>query len=259
MNDEAAFIAAILASPADDTNRLVYADWLEDHDDPRGAYLRAEVAWAKSRDAKDEASVRTLAQPPDAVWSARVSRPPLGVCCDHVRFEHDYDFEVKPVTSDQLDRLEKRFDITLPSDFRAFLLNYNGGDPRPNRLRIPRSGGKGYDSCVTVLTGVYSKVDRRPPKQSPGLDWEPDLVHCLLFLEWYREPKRRARDTDAAYWQSKPLRDLIIVGYSDPNGFYEIYCLGVRGASFGKVIYAYSQHDDEYFEHNCIPVADSFS
>ena len=256
MNEEAAFLTAIVANAADDTNRLVYADWLDERDDPRGGYLRAEVKWAQSRAAKDESKARTLAQPLDAVWCARVSRPPLGVCCDHVSFEHDYDFKVKSVTSAELDRLEKRFGITLSPDYRAFLLNYNGGEPEPSRFRMSDRRG---DECVTALTGVYSKVDPRPPKRSPPLDWEIDLVRCLLFLEWYREPKRRGRGSTAAYWQSESLRDLIIIGYSDPNGFYEIYCLGVRGASFGKVLYAYSQHDDEYFEHNCIPVADSFS
>jgi uncharacterized protein (TIGR02996 family) len=256
MNEEDAFLTAIVASPGDDTNRLVYADWLDDRDDPRGGYLRAEVARAQSRDAKDESKARRLAQPLDAVWVARVSRPPLGVCCDRVSFDHDYDFKVKSVTSAELDRLEKRFGLTLPADYRAFLLNYNGGEPKPNRLRFPDRRG---EDCVTALTGVYSKVDPRPAKQSPGLDWEIDLVRCLLFLEWYRDPKRRGRDPTAAYWQTEPLRDQIIIGYSDPNGSYEIYCLGVRGAAFGKVIYAFSYQHDEYAEYNCLPVADSFA
>jgi uncharacterized protein (TIGR02996 family) len=38
-----AFIAAVEARPADDTPRLVYADWLDEHTDPRGEYLRAEL------------------------------------------------------------------------------------------------------------------------------------------------------------------------------------------------------------------------
>jgi uncharacterized protein (TIGR02996 family) len=32
MNEEAAFRAAIRAEPADDTPRLVFADWLDEHD-----------------------------------------------------------------------------------------------------------------------------------------------------------------------------------------------------------------------------------
>jgi uncharacterized protein (TIGR02996 family) len=38
--DEAAFLKAITDNPADETARLVYADWLSDHDDPRAAFAR---------------------------------------------------------------------------------------------------------------------------------------------------------------------------------------------------------------------------
>lgn len=40
---EEAFLAAVVAAPGDDTARLVYADWLDEHDDPRGKYLRDTV------------------------------------------------------------------------------------------------------------------------------------------------------------------------------------------------------------------------
>src|SRR5262245_45374071 len=47
VNDEA-FIQAILAEPNDDTARLVYADWLEEHDNPCASdYLRTELKLAK--------------------------------------------------------------------------------------------------------------------------------------------------------------------------------------------------------------------
>ena len=42
-----ALLDAIFAEPDDDTPRLVYADWLDDRDDPRGPFLRAEVEWAQ--------------------------------------------------------------------------------------------------------------------------------------------------------------------------------------------------------------------
>ncbi|HTU22027.1 MAG TPA: TIGR02996 domain-containing protein [Gemmataceae bacterium] len=40
MTEEDAFVAAILASPCDDTLRLVFADWLEEQGDARGELLR---------------------------------------------------------------------------------------------------------------------------------------------------------------------------------------------------------------------------
>ena len=43
MNDEAAFLAAILADPDDDAPRLVFADWLDERGDCRGEWLRLTV------------------------------------------------------------------------------------------------------------------------------------------------------------------------------------------------------------------------
>jgi uncharacterized protein (TIGR02996 family) len=43
MDEEAAFTAAILAAPRDDTPRLLFADWLDERGDPRGEWLRVTV------------------------------------------------------------------------------------------------------------------------------------------------------------------------------------------------------------------------
>ena len=44
MDEDRAFLAAIRNNPDDDTARLVYADWLDDRDDPRGPFVRLHVA-----------------------------------------------------------------------------------------------------------------------------------------------------------------------------------------------------------------------
>lgn len=45
MSEQAAFLAAIRAEPDDDTRRLAYADWLQEHGDEPGArWIRARVA-----------------------------------------------------------------------------------------------------------------------------------------------------------------------------------------------------------------------
>ena len=47
MTEDEAFVRAIVDSPGDDTPRLVYADWLEEHgDSSRAEALRLEGAWA---------------------------------------------------------------------------------------------------------------------------------------------------------------------------------------------------------------------
>ena len=43
MGDETAFMSAICTAPDEDLPRLVFADWLEERDDPRGEYLRVDV------------------------------------------------------------------------------------------------------------------------------------------------------------------------------------------------------------------------
>ena len=43
MSTESALLAAIWADPHDDTPRLVYADWLDEHDQPaRAEFIRAQ-------------------------------------------------------------------------------------------------------------------------------------------------------------------------------------------------------------------------
>jgi uncharacterized protein (TIGR02996 family) len=49
MTEERAFLTAILEHPDDDTTRLVYADWLEEQDDPRAEFLRLMVKVREGR------------------------------------------------------------------------------------------------------------------------------------------------------------------------------------------------------------------
>jgi uncharacterized protein (TIGR02996 family) len=131
VTEDEAFIRRIVDSPGDHLPRLVYADWLDERGDPRGAYLRAEHEWAQSvrlphtsREPIDiPPQLLRLAEELDPVWVARVSTPPIGVCCEHFIL---MDRGV-PITNDNIDLYEQRCGAPLPADFRAFLLNYNGG------------------------------------------------------------------------------------------------------------------------------------
>src|SRR5262245_23894499 len=60
--EEAAFLRAILDSPTDDANRLVYADWLEERDDPRADLIRTQLEW--------EEAVRQQSMLDDWHWAA---------------------------------------------------------------------------------------------------------------------------------------------------------------------------------------------
>ena len=49
MDDQAALTAAVCDRPDDDTPRLVFADWLDDHGHPdHAAFVRAQVELART-------------------------------------------------------------------------------------------------------------------------------------------------------------------------------------------------------------------
>lgn len=62
MNEEAAFLKAIADSPDDPTPRLVFADWLQDRDDPRAGWVRDDDLWkVMAPDARDPRDALVLA------------------------------------------------------------------------------------------------------------------------------------------------------------------------------------------------------
>ena len=63
--DERRLLRGVLGAPDDVTAKLVYADWLEDHDDPRGPWLRTVC---EGRDADD------LRAAVDPDWAALFDR-----------------------------------------------------------------------------------------------------------------------------------------------------------------------------------------
>ncbi len=60
MNDRLAFLRAIRANPDNDTARLVFADWLDEHDDPLGAFIRVQIELEPIRDRLEDRRVREL-------------------------------------------------------------------------------------------------------------------------------------------------------------------------------------------------------
>jgi uncharacterized protein (TIGR02996 family) len=91
MTDGYALLRAIEAHPDDDTPRLVYADWLDEHGQPeRADYLRAECALANAADKQSaRAAKQRLAELHPAVdvnWRAAVSRTRISLCQASVQF-----------------------------------------------------------------------------------------------------------------------------------------------------------------------------
>src|SRR5262249_30173884 len=84
---EDGFLAAIRLEPADDTARLVFADWLDEQDDPafkqKSAFIRLELQLATDPDADFVAlsiQIQQRATQLPADWLAAVSHPKIEGC-----------------------------------------------------------------------------------------------------------------------------------------------------------------------------------
>lgn len=93
MHDEAGFLAAIRLTPADDVARLVFADWLDEQDDPackpKAQFIRLEQRTLEERKNRFAAlwDLRLFATRLDPLWLAVVSRPPLNGCRERHQFD----------------------------------------------------------------------------------------------------------------------------------------------------------------------------
>jgi uncharacterized protein (TIGR02996 family) len=85
MHDEDDFLRALLDNPADDTTRLVYADWLDERNENQGAakarFLRLTTQLSgASGDKKIKTELQLLAAKLDTDWLAIVSRLKIENC-----------------------------------------------------------------------------------------------------------------------------------------------------------------------------------
>jgi uncharacterized protein (TIGR02996 family) len=214
MSDDEAFIRAVVGGRGDDTPRLVYADWLDDRSDPRGAYLRAELAWAKT--GKGEKKLRPLAAALDAVWVARVTRPPLGVCCDAIVIRDSR----AHTTAAEIDTVEAKLNLTLPAEYRALLLNHNGGNLAFGQPPDAESRLAGYSryfpsEVESLLPLLPISVPRRP-----GETWS--LLEACQFAHSSAMPSPGL------------LNDHVLFAN---GGEGDLYLLRIRGKATGSVCY----------------------
>jgi len=87
MHDEQAFLQTIIADPSDDAPRLVFADWLEEHGDPRGEFIRVQCELARLPE--DDPHYSALKDREDALFEKhrQALSGPLAPWVIDVRFE----------------------------------------------------------------------------------------------------------------------------------------------------------------------------
>jgi uncharacterized protein (TIGR02996 family) len=166
MSDEEALLRRVVDAPGDEAPRLVYADWLDERGDPRATFLRQELeVFRGPREGPSfRAGVRDLQlarRTLEPVWAARLSRPPVGVCGDVF---HGSTTPGPPVDLADIQAYEARAQLVLPVDYKAFLLNQNGGDPYPGEFVHPDAGP---DELPVRLEG-FSGIDPRTGPTGDG-------------------------------------------------------------------------------------------
>lgn len=196
MTADEPFLLAVVDQPGDETARLAYADWLDERGDPRGAYLRAESSWADSRrwgtaPADPPEPLRAAAARLDPAWVLRVSRPPLGVCCDYLS-------PPSPgprLTADDLATVERQLGTPLPPTYRLFVLNHHRALATARLLGSPPTTGRlidfhffPVDPARVTAGGSYGRGFGW--WNSPDSGYEPGLQigrfgrtgHCVLLV-----------------------------------------------------------------------------
>ncbi|MRG98460.1 SMI1/KNR4 family protein [Polyangium spumosum] len=134
-----------------------------------------------------------------------------------------------PTSRAEIAQFETRQKLSLPDEYKAFLLKYNGGMPTPNGFAIP--GWHGQESSLGVFYGIHEHPDY-------SLDGA-----CETYEE--RVPA-----------------DLIPIG---TDAFGNNVCMGWKGKRRGKVYFW--DHEDELDEHgrfrqdygNVYPLANSLT
>jgi len=87
VTDEATFLQAVQADPENLAVRLAYADWLEEHGDPRAEYLRVEAELKREPENKPlQLRFHELRRLIDRDWQARIDRARIENCM--FRFEY---------------------------------------------------------------------------------------------------------------------------------------------------------------------------
>lgn len=175
MSEDEAFVARLRANPDDETARLVYADFLDERDDPRGAYLRAEAAWValqpqdeQYRPLYRELSRRAAALDPAWLVSAsRVGHLVRTVCAPGPSYT--YTNAPEPDLRPEQVGLRKRYaDVfgedavaerfCLPVDFLAFMALYGGANNGTTRY---------YSTQGLIIANETNLSCYRPTRPAP--------------------------------------------------------------------------------------------
>ena len=152
MTEDDAFIRTLHDKQDDEVPRLVYADWLDEQGDPRGAYLRAEVEYFRDAEGADDSQLKALQEGLDPIWINMVSRAPYGIIVPGLTFS-----ETGPrLTRDDLKRIEEHWQAPLPADYAAFMLLFNGATFNKTCLCITFNNREIHEAVKDDSVSIFS-------------------------------------------------------------------------------------------------------
>ena len=158
-DEEAAFWKAIDADPEDDTARLVFADWLQERDDPRAADVRARI---------------------ERVKRIREKLPRLKAADTKLEYfaAHSHKYELQPpLPPATVRKLEAKCGVRLPDDYFEFV------------VRIAEAGAGpsyGINPVRKVFSpdlGTFPITDTGDPDPDAGFDTDDEVGGCFLLAE----------------------------------------------------------------------------
>jgi uncharacterized protein (TIGR02996 family) len=171
--DDEALLRAVLANPADEAPRLVYADWLEERGDPRGDYLRLDLELSKPGSegpAVGKAMERAaeLRSQIDPNWTVTVSRG----FCDLVKVlevtvyrSAGGPWHSTPTSGPMWSQVEEAF-RKLDRCLRPFFwLFYSQGEDRADGDHLNVMGGEGAWCFDGSLAGEAKRFENPNPRQ----------------------------------------------------------------------------------------------
>ncbi len=209
MREEAGFLSAIRQTPADETARLVYADWLDEQDDPsckpKADFIRLEARMAAApRESLNRirwlGHLKMLAAGLDPGWLAAVSHPKLEACRLQFRFECPKQWAALQPTADPkarfcescqqsvhyCDTLREAQDHAARGDCVAVTLALVR---RPNDLHPPG----------TPVSFTADQLERLGTPTTLGIAVgsipDPEFRPPLFISRWVPEPQPDGRNT----------------------------------------------------------------